>query len=153
MSMTTAREVGVTRGGLLRQSLVITRRNLTHIKRMPEMLLDVTIQPVMFVLLFVYVFGGAIDTGEFADKSSIVGAQGLLDYLRTRDGQVMKTFSKKVLGYALGRTVMASDTRLINEMTTAGGDASFADLAVRVATSRQFRHHQGAVDNTLTSPL
>ena len=31
-----------------------------HIKRMPEMLLDVTIQPVMFVLLFAYVFGGSI---------------------------------------------------------------------------------------------
>ena len=46
--------------GLLRQSLVITRRNLIHIKRMPEMLMDVTIQPVMFVLLFAYVFGGSI---------------------------------------------------------------------------------------------
>ena len=46
--------------GLLRQSLVITKRNLIHIKRMPELLLDVTIQPVMFVLLFAFVFGGAI---------------------------------------------------------------------------------------------
>ncbi len=46
--------------GLLRQSLTITRRNLIHIKRMPEMLLDVTIQPVMFVLLFAFVFGGSI---------------------------------------------------------------------------------------------
>ena len=45
---------------LLHQSLVITRRNLIHIKRMPEMLMDVTVQPVMFVLLFAYVFGGAI---------------------------------------------------------------------------------------------
>ena len=49
-------------GSLLSQSLVITRRNLIHIRRMPEMLLDVTIQPVMFVLLFAYVFGGAIAT-------------------------------------------------------------------------------------------
>jgi ABC transporter DrrB family efflux protein len=55
-------EIGVRRGGLLRQSLVITRRNLTHIKRMPEMLLDVTIQPVMFVLLFAFVFGSSIQT-------------------------------------------------------------------------------------------
>lgn len=46
--------------GLLRQSLVIARRNLIHIKRMPEMLMDVTIQPVMFVMLFAYVFGGSI---------------------------------------------------------------------------------------------
>jgi ABC transporter DrrB family efflux protein len=45
---------------LLQQSLAITRRNLIHIKRMPEMLMDVTVQPVMFVLLFAFVFGGAI---------------------------------------------------------------------------------------------
>jgi ABC-type polysaccharide/polyol phosphate export permease len=45
---------------LWHQSVTIFRRNLIHIKRMPEMLLDVTIQPVMFVLLFAYVFGGAI---------------------------------------------------------------------------------------------
>ncbi len=50
----------IRRTGLLRQALVITRRNLTHIKRMPEMLMDVTIQPVMFVLLFAFVFGGSI---------------------------------------------------------------------------------------------
>ena len=38
----------------------IVWRNLLHIRRMPEMLLDVTVQSVMFVLLFAYVFGGAI---------------------------------------------------------------------------------------------
>src|SRR5690242_13473992 len=41
--------------------LLVVRRNLLHIKRMPELLLDVTIQPVMFVLLFAYVFGSSID--------------------------------------------------------------------------------------------
>ncbi|WP_328326088.1 ABC transporter permease [Kribbella sp. NBC_00382] len=46
---------------LLQQSLTVVWRNLLHIRRMPEMLLDVTIQPVMFVLLFAYVFGGSID--------------------------------------------------------------------------------------------
>jgi ABC transporter DrrB family efflux protein len=45
---------------LLQQSLTVVWRNLLHIRRMPEMLLDVTIQPVMFVLLFAYVFGGSI---------------------------------------------------------------------------------------------
>ncbi len=48
------------RTSLLQQSWAITRRNLIHIRRMPEMLLDVTLQPMMFVLLFAYVFGGAI---------------------------------------------------------------------------------------------
>jgi len=46
---------------LLGQSFSIARRNFIHIKRMPEMLMDVTIQPVMFVLLFAYVFGSSID--------------------------------------------------------------------------------------------
>ncbi len=45
---------------LLRASSTIVWRNLLHIRRMPEMLLDVTVQSVMFVLLFAYVFGGAI---------------------------------------------------------------------------------------------
>jgi ABC transporter DrrB family efflux protein len=45
---------------LLVASGIVVRRNLIHIKRMPELLLDVTIQPVMFVLLFAYVFGGSI---------------------------------------------------------------------------------------------
>jgi ABC transporter DrrB family efflux protein len=46
--------------GWAAESLTITWRNLLHIRRMPEMLMDVTIQPVMFVLLFAFVFGGAI---------------------------------------------------------------------------------------------
>jgi ABC transporter DrrB family efflux protein len=47
--------------GLLGASALVVRRNLTHIKRMPELLLDVTIQPVMFVLLFAFVFGSSIN--------------------------------------------------------------------------------------------
>src|SRR4028119_2509355 len=45
---------------LARASATVVWRNLLHIKRMPEMLLDVTVQSVMFVLLFAYVFGGSI---------------------------------------------------------------------------------------------
>ncbi len=42
-------------------SLQMVKRNLIHIRRTPELLLDVTISPIMFVLLFSLVFGGAID--------------------------------------------------------------------------------------------
>jgi len=41
-------------------SMVYAARNIAHIRQIPEKLLDVTIQPLMFVLLFAYVFGGAI---------------------------------------------------------------------------------------------
>ena len=44
----------------LSDSLVLARRNLSHVRQIPEKLIDVTVQPLMFVLLFAYVFGGAI---------------------------------------------------------------------------------------------
>jgi ABC transporter DrrB family efflux protein len=43
-------------------TLVIFERNLVRLRRAPDLLLAFTVQPVMFVLLFVYVFGGAIRT-------------------------------------------------------------------------------------------
>ncbi|MDQ4048789.1 MAG: ABC transporter permease [Actinomycetota bacterium] len=43
-------------------TLVIARRNLLRIPRAPDLLISFTVQPIMFVLLFVYVFGGAIRT-------------------------------------------------------------------------------------------
>jgi ABC transporter DrrB family efflux protein len=39
---------------------IIARRNLLHIKSDPDQMTGMTIQPIMFLLLFVYVFGGAI---------------------------------------------------------------------------------------------
>ena len=39
---------------------VIAKRGIKHMRRQPEALADATIQPIMFVLLFAYVFGGAI---------------------------------------------------------------------------------------------
>lgn len=50
----------IERRSLIQASATIVWRNLLHIKRMPELLMDVTVMPIMFVLLFAYVFGGAI---------------------------------------------------------------------------------------------
>ncbi|MER6114841.1 ABC transporter permease [Streptomyces sp. NPDC001743] len=47
-------------GQSARDSLVIARRNLIRMSRIPEMLLFGVIQPVMFVVLFSYVFGGSL---------------------------------------------------------------------------------------------
>ena len=44
----------------LSDSFVLARRNLSHVRQIPEKLIDVTVQPLMFVILFAYVFGGAI---------------------------------------------------------------------------------------------
>ena len=46
-------------------TLVLAKRSLLRIPRQPDLLLGFTVQPVMFVLLFVYVFGGAIRTPGF----------------------------------------------------------------------------------------
>jgi ABC-2 type transport system permease protein len=48
-------------------SSVIARRNLIKLKRVPEILVFVLLSPIMFVLLFAYVFGGAIDPGDGTD--------------------------------------------------------------------------------------
>lgn len=46
-------------------SLVLAERNLVRLPRSPDLLIGFTIQPVMFVLLFAFVFGGAISTPGF----------------------------------------------------------------------------------------
>jgi len=48
------------RTNALGNTLTIARRNLLHIKSDPEQIVGMTIQPLMFLVLFVYVFGGAI---------------------------------------------------------------------------------------------
>ena len=47
-------------GAALHDGWIVTKRNLIKIKRIPDLLIFTTIQPIMFVLLFAYVFGGAI---------------------------------------------------------------------------------------------
>ncbi|KHL10373.1 oleandomycin transport system permease protein [Mumia flava] len=45
---------------LVRHGLVLARRSISTIVRTPEQLIDVTLQPILFTLVFVYLFGGAI---------------------------------------------------------------------------------------------
>jgi ABC transporter DrrB family efflux protein len=47
---------------LITDTLIIAERNLVRLPRSPDLLLAFTVQPIMFVLLFRYVFGGAINT-------------------------------------------------------------------------------------------
>ena len=47
-----------------KDTMIITQRQLRLLTRVPEVLVFSTIQPVMFVLLFRYVFGGSIDSGQ-----------------------------------------------------------------------------------------
>src|SRR5271166_335215 len=56
--------------GRVRNVWAMTRRNLVHISREPMQLSDVTIQPVLFTVLFIFIFGGGIpipDGGSYTD--------------------------------------------------------------------------------------
>ena len=55
-------------------TLIVTRRNLRHFVRQPQLLIFSTVQPIMFVLLFTYVFGGAI-------KGSLPRGVSYIDFL------------------------------------------------------------------------
>jgi ABC transporter DrrB family efflux protein len=92
-------------GGWLRHSLAITNRNLLHLLRDPTLMTFVVLQPVMFVVLFNYVFGGAINlpgvdyaqflipgvvvqTVAFAGAATAIGltedlSKGILDRFRS----------------------------------------------------------------------
>jgi ABC-2 type transport system permease protein len=58
---------------LLAEATIFARRNLEHIRQVPEKLTNVTVQPLMFVLLFAYVFGGAIKVGGAGYKEYLIG--------------------------------------------------------------------------------
>ncbi len=51
---------------LVTDTLIIAERNVVRLRRAPELLIGFTVQPIMFVLLFAYVFGGAISTPGYS---------------------------------------------------------------------------------------
>ena len=52
--------------GPITDGFIVAKRNLIKIKRVPDLLVFTTLSPIMFVLLFSYVFGGAISGGNAA---------------------------------------------------------------------------------------
>lgn len=80
------------------------------------------------------------DSAGLKDGTKFVGLDGLRNYLRTRDQQFNAHFSRKLLGYALGRQTLPTDKDLIAKMQSAlqanGGKPSAAVLTL--VNSRQF---------------
>jgi ABC-2 type transport system permease protein len=79
---------------LLGDSLVIARRSLAHIRQIPEKLIDVTVQPLMFVLLFAFVFGDVIAVPHGSYRAYLIG------------GILVQTLTFGIIGPA---TSMATD--------------------------------------------
>jgi hypothetical protein len=87
------------------------------------------------------------DSGVLASQKRLSGVEGLLNYLKGEEKQVVRTLAQKLLGYALGRTILLSDQPLIDRLADAGGDASFPKLAAEIVGSPQFRNRRGLEDS------
>jgi ABC-2 type transport system permease protein len=103
----------------LRDTALLTGRSLRAIPRVPERLLDVTIQPIVFILLFLYVFGSAIHVhGSYKDylfpgilgqslAFGVIGAgtatasdmtEGVIDRFRSMPVSRLSIISGEVMG-------------------------------------------------------
>jgi ABC-2 type transport system permease protein len=115
----------------VRDTALLTGRSLRAIPRVPERLLDVTIQPIIFILLFLYVFGSAIHVHGISYKNylfpgilgqslafGVIGSgtatasdmtEGVIDRFRSMPisrlsiitGEVMGQFCEQVLGIVI----------------------------------------------------
>jgi hypothetical protein len=92
------------------------------------------------------------DTAALMDKTPVNGVEGLLSYLQSQEKQVLKTMSYKLVGYALGRTVLASDQPLIEALTKDGGATTVAKLASEIVTSKQFRYRREPAERVNPTP-
>jgi hypothetical protein len=79
------------------------------------------------------------DFGELNDNTRINGIDGLLEYLENRQAeQVQRTLARKLVGYALGRTIQLSDRPLIDTLAAAGSKSRISELVGDIVTSKQF---------------
>lgn len=79
MTTATGQRQRVKFSNALTHTAVITKRNTLRVVRLPQLLLFSTIQPVMFLLLFNYVFGGAIAVG--GPGGSVLGSDDYINWL------------------------------------------------------------------------
>ncbi len=85
--------------------------------------------------------GGKIDdTGEMMDGSKFTGLTGLRDYLKKNEPQFLTQFTRKLLGYALGRQTLPSDKKLLQQMQASlkANKGKFSAAVLEIVKSRQF---------------
>ena len=78
---------------------VLVLRSLARIRREPETLSDVTIQPIIFVLMFIYVFGGSIGGfGHLNYHEYLVGGMLAMGLAQTAPGTAVGVVSDMSTG-------------------------------------------------------
>jgi ABC-2 type transport system permease protein len=119
----------------LADGLAVTRRNLSHVRRVPEKLIDVTLQPIMFTLLFVYVFGPAIAVpgGDYVSYLMAgIFVQTLTFGAASSAVSIADDLSKGVIERF--RALPMARSAVLVGRTTADAAANLLGLAVLVAT-------------------
>jgi ABC-2 type transport system permease protein/oleandomycin transport system permease protein len=129
-------------------ALVVAKRNLIKIKRVPDLLVFTTMSPIMFILLFAYVFGGAIDQEG--------GGDAYREFLIAGIFAQTVVFGSTITGYALAEDVkkgiidrfrslpMARSAVLAGRtLTDLARNAVTVALMVAVGTAVGFRFHAG----------
>jgi ABC-2 type transport system permease protein len=119
----------------IKDVFVLTRRSLARIRREPETLSDVTIQPVVFVLLFAYVFGSAIRIpGGGSYHEYLVGGMIGMGLAQTAPGTAVALVTDMSTGLIdrfrslpmsraavlVGRSIADLLTQIIGVLVTAG---------------------------------
>ena len=80
------------------------------------------------------------DTGELKDGTKFQGLAGLRDYLKKNEPQFTTQFTRKLLGYALGRQTLPSDKKLLQQMQASlkADGGKFSAAVLEVVKSGQF---------------
>ena len=92
------------------------------------------------------------DSSKAKDGTDIAGVDGLQKYLETQQPQFLYTLNRKLLGYALGRTVLPSDEPLIANLMGQGSKTTIDSLITAIVQSKQFRYRHEK-DETAPSTL
>jgi hypothetical protein len=83
--------------------------------------------------------------GTLADGKTIPGARGLKDILRSQAGTFTRNLTEKMLTFALGRGLEATDARAVEEISrqAAAGDYKFSNLVLGIVKSSPFQMRKG----------
>jgi ABC-2 type transport system permease protein len=103
----------------LRDSVTMLRRNLRHMQRYPSLTLMLLFQPILFLLLFVYVFGGTL--GDGLGSAAISGLGGRAEYV----GYV----TPAILAITVGGAVLGTSMSVAMDMTQ-GITARFRTMGI-----------------------
>jgi hypothetical protein len=80
------------------------------------------------------------NTGQIKNGAKFQGVEGLRNFLAQRDVEFTNNFCRKLIGYALGRTIILTDKPLLDSMRTdlSKSDDRFSVAVLDIAKSRQF---------------